>query len=42
MFVTFQNHQVLRLFQGVYYSLLYRDNYMLKKNTFDGRDMFSL
>lgn len=31
MFVTFQNHQVLRLFQGVYYFLLYRDNYIKKR-----------
>ena len=29
MFVTFQNHQVLRLFQGVYDFLLYRDNYII-------------
>ena len=31
MFVTFQNHQVLRLFQGVYYFLSYRDNYIKKR-----------
>lgn len=40
MFVTFQNHQVLRLFQGVYYFLLYRDNYIKKRTPLMGVTCF--